>query len=145
MEKVSANQIKVTVLTPARKVLEAVGHAVYFPTTQGTVGILPGHAPLMAQVGTGVLHYEHENMSSFLSISGGLAEVRDNNVTLIVDAAEEAATIDVNRAQKALERARKRLSTTSKEETLDVQRAIYAEHRAMARIEVVTRHTTLRK
>lgn len=145
MDKVPSNQVKVTVLTPAKKVLEAVGSAVYFPTTQGVVGILPGHAPLLCQVGTGVLHYDHENMSSFLAVSGGMAEVRDNKVTLVVDAAEEAATIDLERAQKALERARRRLAASKDDVNLDIQRAIAAEHRSLARIEAAARHATTRK
>ena len=145
MDKVPSNQVKVTVLTPSRRVVEATASAVYFPTTRGSVGILPGHAPLMCQVGTGVLHYDLENSTAFLAICGGMAEVRDNKVTLVVDVAEEAATIDVERAQKALERARRRLGAAKEEAKLDIQRAISSEHRALARIEAVTRHTATQK
>lgn len=140
MAEAGTNKIKFSILTPQKRVLEAIADAVYFPTTQGVVGVLPAHAPMMCHVGTGILHYDHDNMTSFLSISGGVAEVKENVLTLLVDAAEDAPGIDVGRAQKALERARKRLSETG--DTIDSERAMASERRAMARLEAASRVST---
>ena len=135
----ASNILKLLVLTPTKRVAEATAENIYFPTSQGIVGILPAHAALVCQVGTGVLHYTKDNVTSFMTVSGGVAEVKDNVVTLLVDRAEEASTIDIKRADKSLERAQQRLSGMGKGgSAVDMDRAIAAEARARARLEAAS-------
>jgi F-type H+-transporting ATPase subunit epsilon len=133
----NTNELKLIVLTPSKKLVEAACDDVYFPSSEGVLGILPGHAALVTQVGTGVLHYTHDNMTSFLTVMGGVAEVRENVVTLLVDVAEDASTIDLARAEKALERSHQRLA--GKDQEIDMPRAMVSAARAKARIDAATR------
>lgn len=136
--------LQLTVLTPTRRLVESVGcTAVHFPSAQGVLGILPEHADLVCALGTGLVYFETDNVTSFLTISGGVAKVDGKSVTLLADVAEDAASIDVGRAQRALERARERLSSGGDNGTPEeVHEAVSAESRALARIEAATLHAT---
>jgi F-type H+-transporting ATPase subunit epsilon len=123
--------------------VDLVCDEVYFPSTLGRLGILPGHAALVCQVGTGVLYYNKGQTTSFMSIAGGVADVHDNVVTLLVDLAEDAEAIDVSRAEKALSRAQ--LVRAGKDPSVDPQAAAHDEARALARIEAATLHSGPRK
>jgi F-type H+-transporting ATPase subunit epsilon len=133
-----AKAIHLTVLTPIKKVLDTQCLCVYVPTKSGVIGVLPDHKDLISEVGTGVLHYDHDNQSSFMTISGGIVEVSGNQVRLFVDVAESAASIDVARAKEALERAREKLQQPSQEAQKLAQEA---EALALARIDTAMRHT----
>jgi F-type H+-transporting ATPase subunit epsilon len=135
--------LRLTVLTPTRRLLEGVGcSAVHFPSAQGILGILPEHADLICALGTGLVYYETNNVTSFLTISGGVAKVDGKSVTLLADIAEDAASIDVGRAQRALERARAQLAGGGENGTLDeIHQAAAAQSRALARIEAATLHS----
>jgi F-type H+-transporting ATPase subunit epsilon len=126
--------MRVVVLTPNKRLLDVSGVSeLYFPTDSGTIGVLPGHAPLITVVGTGSLIYTQENVSGIFSIAGGVADVSGYLVTLMVDIAEEASQIDLERAQRALERAQARLAAKELS-NIDVKRAEAALQRAEARI-----------
>jgi len=129
-------EVKLVVLTPTRKLVEVICDEVYFPSTLGRLGILPGHAALVCQIGTGVLFYSKDGITTFMSLSGGVADVHDNVVTLLVDIAEDGAGIDVARAEKALARAQTVLA--GKVPEADIHAAAYEEARAIARIEAAT-------
>lgn len=135
--------LRLTVLTPTRRLIDAVGcKAVYFPSTRGILGILPDHADMVCALGTGIVYFDTENATTFLTISGGVAQVTGKSVTLLADVAEEAAAIDLVRAQHALQRARERLVGKANIESVDdVHEAMAAEGRAVARIEAATLHS----
>lgn len=129
------NGIHFVILTPSKKQLDEKNVTeVYFPTEHGTVGVLPGHAPMVTAVGTGAVLYSQLNVSGFYKVNGGVAEVTGSTVTLMVDTAEEACDIDVERAQRALERAEGRLAAKDLG-NIDAKRAEAAKARALARIE----------
>jgi F-type H+-transporting ATPase subunit epsilon len=126
--------IHFVILTPSKKVLDEKEVAeVYFPTTHGVVGIMPGHAPMITAVGTGVVLYSQKNVSGFVKVAGGLAEVYGDTVILLTDIGEEASNIDVERAKRSLERAEARLAAKDLG-NVDVKRAQAAKARAQARI-----------
>ena len=109
MQTTNQYPLQLTVLTPTRRLIESAGcKAVHFPSAQGILGVLPEHTDLVCALGTGVVYFDSENSTSFLTISGGVAQISGKSVTLLADAAEEAASIDVGRAQRALEKARDR-------------------------------------
>ena len=133
----SSEPIQLVVLTPSKKVVEINCKDVSFPSGMGRLQILPGHAELICQVGTGVVYYTHENSVGVCAVSGGVADIGDNKVTLLADIAEDAYQIDPNRAQTALDRAQSRLGgkAASQEKSLDMARAASSEEKAKARLE----------
>jgi F-type H+-transporting ATPase subunit epsilon len=136
------SSIHFLILTPNRTLIDEKDvEEVYFPTEHGSVGILPDHAPMVTTVGTGVVVYSQKNVSGFLKVAGGIAEVLDNTVTLLVDTGEEASNIDVNRAKRALERAEGRLAAKDLG-NIDVKRAQAAKKRAQARIQTAELYQT---
>jgi len=144
MQTTNQYPLQLTVLTPTRRLVEAVGcKAVHFPSAQGILGVLPDHADLVCALGSGVVYFDSENSTSFLTISGGVAQISGKSVILLADVAEEAASIDVGRANRALEKARERLIGKADAQSPDqVQEAAAAESRALARIEAATLHAS---
>lgn len=143
MQTTNQHPLRLTVLTPTKRLVDGVGcKAVHFPSARGILGILPEHADLVCSLGTGIVYFDTDNSTSFLTISGGVAQVTGKSVTLLADVAEEAAAIDVTRAQRALERAREQLVGKGETKSVDdVHEAMAAEGRAMARIEAATLHS----
>lgn len=94
--------LSLTVVTPAGEVLREDGVTlVLAPSVDGQVGILPNHAPLMAQLQPGTLEVRQNGESQHLSVMDGFMEVMNNNVTILVDASENSELIDRARAQRA--------------------------------------------
>jgi F-type H+-transporting ATPase subunit epsilon len=128
--------IELIIVTPERQFLrESVVEAV-LPGAQGSLGILPGHAPLMTELGIGELTYRGAgaNPSGALAIIQGFAEVLGDRVTVLAETAERAAEIDLARAEAAKARAEKRLS--SGDPNINWDRASIALQRALIRIQV---------
>ena len=73
--------------------------------TEGQLGILPHHAPLMTMLQPGELIIKKDNEESYLAVSGGFLEVRPDKVIILADACERAEEIDLARAQEAKRRA----------------------------------------
>lgn len=137
----SKDNMRVVILTPYKRLLDLSDVSeIYFPIDHGTVGVLPGHAPMVTAVGTGVVIYTQNEVSGFYKVSGGVAEISGASVTLLVDVGEDAATIDIERAKNALERAQNRL-TAKATEHIDMKRAEAARSRALARIEASELYT----
>jgi F-type H+-transporting ATPase subunit epsilon len=109
------------------------------PGENGYLGILPGHAPLMTELGIGELSYHDVSgkESAHVAIVRGFAEVLPDRVTVLAETAERAEEIDVQRAKDALARAEKRLA--SNDPNIDWDRANVALQRALIRIQVATK------
>ena len=123
------------ILTPNKKLLDEKDVTeVYFPADYGVLGVLPGHAPMITAVGTGVVVYTKKDVTGFFKVTGGVAEISGHSVTLMVDVGEEASNIDLDRAKRALERAEGRLAAKDLG-NVDVKRAQVALARAQARIQ----------
>jgi F-type H+-transporting ATPase subunit epsilon len=132
--------IELIVVTPERQLLQETVVAVTIPGQQGEIGVLPGHAPLMTELGIGELSYRTANASQPVSIAvvRGFAEVLPDRVTVLAETAERAEEIDLQRADAAKARAEKRL--TSNDPNIDWDRATVALQRALIRIQVVRKH-----
>ena len=103
--------MRVVILTPYKRLLDLSGVTeLYLPIENGIIGVLPGHAPMVSAVGTGVVVYSQNNVSGFFKVAGGVAEITGASATLLVDVGEDAAQIDVERAKSSLERALNRLA-----------------------------------
>ena len=104
------------------------------------MGILPGHAPLITELGIGELRYRTATSSQpiLLAVLRGFAEVLPDRVTLLAETAERAEEIDLSRAEAAKARAEKRLA--SNDTNIDWDRATVALQRAVIRIQVAKKH-----
>jgi F-type H+-transporting ATPase subunit epsilon len=101
--------IELEIATPERQlVLEEVTD-VQLPGKTGYMGILPGHAPLLGQLGTGFLSYTTGGRRRYLSVQGGFVEVLPDHVRVLANTAERAEEIDVQRAKDDLKRAEEQL------------------------------------
>lgn len=130
-----ANQIRLEVVTPTGAVVNEDVDIVNAPGYGGDFGVLANHAPFLSTIKIGSLTYEKDKKRETLMISGGFCEVSNNQITFLVESAEPGSQIDVDRAMQAKERAEKRLAQAQqKDESINVARAEAALQRAVARI-----------
>lgn len=99
------------VVTPERKVVETDALEVQLPGSEGYLGILPGHTPLITLLKTGVLTYRGGGSSGALAVSSGLAEISNDRVSVLADLAESASDIDVAAAQSERASAQEQMKT----------------------------------
>jgi F-type H+-transporting ATPase subunit epsilon len=102
--------------------------------TEGQLGILPSHAPLMTMLQPGELIVKKNDEESYLAVSGGFMEVRPDKVIILADACERADEIDVARAQEAKRRASELMEARTAEVELATAEA--ALRRSMVRLKV---------
>lgn len=122
-----------TIVTPEKIFYEDEVTSLIAPGSEGYLGVLTDHAPLITGLVPGKLTVKDENNQEVhFAISGGFMEVFKNQVTILADSIEFIQDIDIERAKKALERARQRLK--SKEKEIDIPRAVAAMKRAENRI-----------
>lgn len=135
--------LELIVVTPERQLLQQTVVSVTLPGQNGELGILPGHAPLMTELGIGELSYHTPEASQPISIAiiRGFAEVLPDRVTVLAETAERAEEIDLPRAEEAKRRAEKRLS--SNDLKIDWDRATVALQRALIRIQVARKHRSV--
>jgi F-type H+-transporting ATPase subunit epsilon len=136
-------EIELTVVTPERELLRETVVEVTIPGLEGELGILPGHAPLMTELGIGELSYRTGTSSQPISLSvvRGFAEVLPDRVTVLGETAERAEEIDLARAEAALARAEKRMA--SGDTNIDWDRATVALQRALIRIQIARKHRSV--
>lgn len=124
------------VVTPDAKFFQGETDMVILRTTEGDVGILFDHEPLVAPLKIGSIRIRQEDGNyKMASSSSGFVTVADSNVTIITDASEWAEDIDLERAEAARERAEKRIREGADKE-VDVLRAKAALNRAANRIRI---------
>jgi F-type H+-transporting ATPase subunit epsilon len=128
---------KLAVVTPERPVIDQEARSIIAPGSEGYLGILTDHAPLITALIPGKLSVtDQSNHETFYAISGGFLEVSHNVVTILADAIEPIEKIDVTRAQEAEKRARERLAHRI-DSDIDAERAEFALMRALNRIRLV--------
>jgi F-type H+-transporting ATPase subunit epsilon len=133
------DDIELVIVTPEKQLLRGKVADMQMPGEDGYLGILPGHAPLMTELGIGELSYHDVSgkESTHVAIVRGFAEVLPDRVTVLAETAERAEEIDVQRAKDALARAEKRLATN--DPNIDWDRANIALQRALIRVQVATK------
>jgi F-type H+-transporting ATPase subunit epsilon len=129
-----ANTFQLEIVTPAKLLVKDEAEEAQIPGLSGYLGILPGHAPLLTELGVGVITYKASGTTHTLAVAWGFAEVLPEKVTILAEAAERPQEIDVDRAQKAKERAEQLLKSNNPE--LDYARAEDALQRAETRLNV---------
>jgi len=123
------------VATPTRLVVADTVDEVVLPGSEGYFGVLPGHAALLATLGVGELMYRKDTAQHHLALTGGFAEVRNDKVIVLAENAERPDEIDRERAQRARDRAERRLAGREGID-IDFARAQAALMRALIRLQV---------
>ncbi len=129
-----ANKIRLDIVTPERIVFSEDVNMVIARATDGDIGILPGHAPLVAGMAVWPLRVLQDEGERQISVCGGFIEVRPDKVTILASCAELPEEIDVKRAEAARTRAENRLRDISPD--IDMARAEAALQRAIIRLRV---------
>ncbi|WP_020678221.1 F0F1 ATP synthase subunit epsilon [Geopsychrobacter electrodiphilus] len=133
-----AEKLTLEMVTPYKKILSQEVDEITAPGSLGELGLLPGHTPLLTTLKIGELAYRQGSNTFKVAVNWGYLEVGDDKVTILVDTAEKADEIDLERAKAALGRAEQALKSLSQE---DVNYAVMeaALQRALVRIQVAGR------
>jgi F-type H+-transporting ATPase subunit epsilon len=129
----SSEKIHLEVVTPERRVLREDVDEVQLPGSNGYLGILPGHAPLMTQLQIGEVSYRKSQKSYYLAVGAGYCEVLPHKVTVLAEKAERGDEVDLERARTSKARAENRLADVHNAD-IDFARAEASLRRALARI-----------
>ncbi len=124
--------------TPNRLIVSEEVEEVVAPGVEGYFGVLPGHTPLLTSLQSGEVSYRVGRGEQYLAVTGGFAEVRGDRVVVLADNAERPDEIDRERAERARQRAERRLAGKTDEE-IDYTRALAAFSRALTRLHVASR------
>jgi F-type H+-transporting ATPase subunit epsilon len=130
-----ADRLSLEITTPTRLVVAEMVDEVVAPGVEGYFGVLPGHAPFLTTLGVGIVTYRIGRDEHQLAVAGGFAEVRNDKVIILADSSERPEEIDRPRAERARERAERRLAGRTDEE-VDFARCQAALARALTRLAV---------
>ncbi|HKJ04089.1 MAG TPA: F0F1 ATP synthase subunit epsilon [Geopsychrobacteraceae bacterium] len=130
-----AEKLQLEMVTPYKRVLSQEVDEITAPGFLGELGLLPGHTPLLTTMKIGDLSYRQGGEQFHVAVNWGYLEVENDTVTVLVETAEKADEIDLERAKAALGRAESALKTLSHEDKkFAVMEA--ALERALIRIQV---------
>lgn len=132
-------KIELEVVTPERHVLDEMVESIEMPGKDGYLGILPGHAPLLTELGVGILTYHKGAEVRKLTVVNGYAEVLPDRVIVLAEASERAEEIDMRRARAAAERAQGELTKAASSPETDWKKAAEALDRAQVRVEAAAK------
>lgn len=131
--------IRCEIVTQDRALYEGQADIVIAPGSEGELGILPNHAPLLTTLGFGVLSVRYGGDEEAFTIAGGILEVRPDLVTVLADVGENVAEIDVNRAEAAKARAEQHLLEGPPPDTDEYLRIAASLRRSQLRLDAVRR------
>lgn len=126
------------IITPEKVVYADEVDMVVATGTDGEFGILPLHTPFIALLKVGELRLKKGEEQEYIAVHGGYLEVLEDRVTVLSEAAELASQIDVERAQKAKERAERALAQEGVSAE-DIEKAQKSLEKALLRLKVSSR------
>nr|YP_009237356.1 ATP synthase CF1 epsilon subunit [Wildemania schizophylla]AKS28403.1 ATP synthase CF1 epsilon subunit [Wildemania schizophylla] len=128
--------LNIRIIAPDRTVWDAEAQEIILPSSTGQLGILTGHAPLLTALDIGVMRVRVDKEWMPIVLMGGFAEIENNQLTILVNGAEEASQIDLEKAEKNLEEANQLLSKAlSSKEKIEATQNI---RKARARMQAAT-------
>ena len=137
-----AEKMKLEIVTPYGKVVDADVDEVIAAGALGEFGVLPGHAPLLTLLKIGELSYKVDSALTCMAMNTGYFEVRDNRIIVIVETAENGKDIDLERAKAAYARAEEALKTATEDKDIKFLEAALL--RATARISAAGKSASTR-
>ncbi|MDG5468350.1 MAG: F0F1 ATP synthase subunit epsilon [Desulfuromonadales bacterium] len=133
-----ADKLKLEMVTPYKRVLSEEVDEVTAPGTVGEFGVLPDHTSLLTTLKVGELTYNKDGETFHVAVNWGYVEVEDNVMTVLVETAEPADQIDLERAKAALSRAEEALKKlTSEDKEFKIMEC--ALERALIRVQVASK------
>src|SRR4030042_5979779 len=132
--------IRCEIVSQDRQVFSGDADMVIVPGTQGEMGILPNHAPLLSTLKFGILGVRYQGQEQIFTIAGGVIEVQPDLVTIMADAAENVQEIDINRAEAAKRRAEEILKQGPPPDSDSYLKIEPALRRSNLRLEAVKRY-----
>ena len=127
------------IVTPERLAYSDVVDSVQLPGSQGELGVLPHHAPLVSTLGVGELRIRKGGTEESFAIVGGFLQVRPDRVVVMAETADMASEIDLERAQEAKREAERALESTTPTDAVDLAAARASLQQALLRIRVAER------
>jgi F-type H+-transporting ATPase subunit epsilon len=131
------------IVTQERRLFSDDVDMVVAPGSEGVMGILPHHAPLLTTLKEGELLVKKGGNETYFTVGGGFMEVQPDHVIVLADVAEQANEIDIARAEEARRRAEQLLK--DRPAGIDVERALSALRRAQIRVSVAQKRSTRRR
>jgi F-type H+-transporting ATPase subunit epsilon len=133
--------IRCEIVSQDRTVFQGDADIVLLPGAGGEMGVLPHHAPVLTTLKYGVVKVRHGGKEEIFAVSGGVAEVQPEIVTILADAAENVEEIDVARAETAKRRAEELLAkgipADASDKFLSIEAAL---RRSTLRLDVARRY-----
>jgi len=132
--------IRCDIVSQDRVVYSGDADLVLMPGGEGFMGILPHHTPVLTVIQYGIITVKNGNQEQYFTVAGGIAEVQPDQVTILADAAENVAEIDIQRAKDARHRAEETLKKGVGPDTdtyLKIQAAL---RRSNLRLDAVKRY-----
>ena len=126
---------KLRIITPDRVFYEGTADMIEFNTTEGEIGVLPGHIPMTVIIKPGVLTITEKDEVKEAALHSGFVEILPDRMTILAEVVEWPGEIDLERAEAAKRRAGERIKSHTPE--TDMARAETALMRAIARIQVL--------
>ena len=130
--------LRLEIVTPERQVYSDTVDSVQVPGSEGELGVLPHHAPLVSTLGVGELRFRKDGVEESFAIVGGFLQVRPDKVVVLAETADMASEIDLERAQEARREAERALES-GYHEGADLAAARAALQQALLRIRVAER------
>ncbi len=127
-----SNKLEINIITPTSTLEFSEVEYLRAPSTEGLFGVLPGHIDSIIALDVGEVKISIDNKSVHYATSGGFADISNDKVILVLETVEEAGNIDINRAEKSLDKAQSYFDDKSN----DIDRALKAIKRAKNRISV---------
>ena len=132
--------IRCEIVSQDRLIFEGEADVVILPGSEGEMGILPNHAPLLTTLNFGIIKVRQQSAEEVFTVAGGVAEVQPDIVTVLADRAESVREIDIARAEAARERAEKYLAEGPPPDTDAYLRMEAALRRSKLRIDAARRY-----
>jgi F-type H+-transporting ATPase subunit epsilon len=130
--------LRLEIVTPEREVYSDEVDSVQVPGSEGELGVLPHHAPLVSTLGVGELRFRKGGVEESFAIVGGFLQVRPDKVVVLAETADMASEIDLEKAQEARREAERALESGFREGA-DLAMARAALQQALLRIRVAER------
>ena len=140
MAELGVTSFALDIVTPQRYIVKDEVSELMAPGVEGYFGVLPGHIPFITTLGIGELSYRKGSEERHLAVTWGYIEVQGDKVIVLAETAERAEEIDAARAERARERAERRIHDWGMgDESIDFTRAESALRKALTRLQVAAK------
>ncbi len=131
--------IQCDIVSQDRMVFSGEAEMVLIPGSEGVMGILPNHSPVLTTFNFGIITVITKNERNYFTVAGGIAEVQPDLITVLADAAENVEELDESRAERAKERAEDLLKDNALSDSKDLDALRFALRRSTFRLDAIKR------